>query len=83
MREGQKIRKKKKKIHKTLQCEHLILAIADVAVTKRHQWLNEIFIFFLPLHPGNQEICFQFRNSVMQYSSSILKDDDHDNTRMW
>ena len=30
-----------------------LVPIADVAVTKRHQWLNQIFIF----HPGVQ---FQF-----------------------
>ena len=33
--------------------------IADVAVEKRHQRLNEILIFLPPLHPGNQLGCLQ------------------------
>ena len=42
------------------------VSVADVAVTKHHQWLDEIEI-----HPENQQSCFQ-ENSVMQYAPSTL-----------
>ena len=50
------------------QINKQLRAIADVAVRKPHQWLDEILIIF---YPGNQLSYFQ-ENFAMQYTLSSL-----------